>query len=93
MCRLASGPCTLCLCVVNCSRGVGATRAKVQLHSCAQAAERYNRLQTRNLYIFAVSMCNRLWPIVDVIRVYNPSPNKRGLHCLSVSLTDRMDAA
>jgi hypothetical protein len=23
----------------------------------------------------------------------NPSPNKRGLHCLSVSLTDRMDAA
>jgi hypothetical protein len=23
----------------------------------------------------------------------NPSPNKRELHCLSVSLTDRMDAA
>jgi hypothetical protein len=23
----------------------------------------------------------------------NPSPNKRGLHCLSVSLTDRMDAS
>jgi hypothetical protein len=23
----------------------------------------------------------------------NPSPNKRGLHCLSVPLTDRMDAA
>jgi hypothetical protein len=31
--------------------------------------------------------------VTDGITGTNPSPSKRGLHCLSVSLTDRMDAA
>jgi hypothetical protein len=33
------------------------------------------------------------FPINASITGTNPSPNKRGLHCLSVSLTDRMDVA
>jgi hypothetical protein len=40
----------------------------------------------------AGSLCTILFPMHARITGTTPSPNKRGLHCLSVLLTDRMDA-